>query len=172
MDLKDKIRTVPNFPKEGVMFGDITTLLQDADALEYTIKLMLEKVKGVKVDVVVATESRGFIFGAIIAYALKAGFVPLRKPGKLPWKTRRKEFDTEYSKDCFEIHEDAVKKGDKCLIVDDIIATGGSARAACELVEELGGEIVGVLSLITLTFLGGEEKLRKYKQYTIIREEK
>ncbi|NIO19269.1 MAG: adenine phosphoribosyltransferase [Candidatus Aenigmarchaeota archaeon] len=168
MDLKSKIRTVPHFPKHGVMFRDITTLLNDSHCFRYAVKEMIEQFRDSKIDKVVSAESRGFIFGSVIAHELRAGFVPLRKPGKLPHKTIREEFETEYSKDAFEIHEDAVKKGENVLIVDDLLATGGTMEAATKLIERLGGNIVGIAILIELGFLKGREKLSKYDLFSLI----
>ena len=170
--IKSKIRTVPDFPKKGVMFKDITTLLQDADSFRYVISEMAGRVKGRKIDKVVSAESRGFIFGSVLAHELGAGFVPLRKPGKLPWKSLREEFDTEYSKDAFEIHKDSIRKGENVILVDDLLATGGTMEAAAKLVERLGGNIVGILALIELGFLKGRERLRGYDVFTIVDYEK
>lgn len=172
IDLRSKIRTVPHFPREGVMFKDITTLLQDSDCFRYAIREMLTKFKGKKIDKVVSAESRGFIFGSVIAHELHAGFVPLRKPGKLPWKKIREEFDTEYSKDAFEVHEDSIERGEKVLLVDDLLATGGTMKAAVKLIERLGGNIVGIAILIELGFLKGRKKLRKYDLFTLVNYEK
>jgi len=172
IDLKSKIRTVPHFPKKGVMFKDITTLLQDADAFRYAINKMLEYFKGKKIDKVVSAESRGFIFGSVLAHELHAGFVPLRKPGKLPYRTIREEFETEYSKDAFEIHEDAIEKGESVLIVDDLLATGGTMEAAVKLVKRLGGNVVGIAILIELGFLKGRERLKDYDVFTLVNYEK
>jgi len=168
IDLKSKIRTVPHFPKKGVMFKDITTLLNDSRCFRYAVKEMLERLKGKKIDKVVSAESRGFIFGSVIAHDIGAGFVPLRKPGKLPHKTIREEYNTEYSKDAFEVHEDAIKKGENVLIVDDLLATGGTMEAAVKLIERLGGNIVGIAILIELGFLKGRDKLRKYDLFSLI----
>ncbi len=172
IDLKSKIRTIPHFPKKGVMFKDITTLLQDADAFRYAIQEMLSHFRGKKIDKVVSAESRGFIFGSVLAHELGAGFVPLRKPGKLPYKTIKEEFETEYSKDAFEIHEDAIKNGENVLIVDDLLATGGTLEAATKLVENLGGNVVGIAVLIELGFLNGREKLKKYDIFSLVNYEK
>jgi adenine phosphoribosyltransferase len=168
IDLRSKIRTVPHFPKQGVMFRDITTLLQDAGAFRHAVEEMLGHFKGKKIDKVVSAESRGFIFGSVLAHELNAGFVPLRKPGKLPWKKIREEFDTEYSKDAFEMHEDSIKKGENVIIVDDLLATGGTMEAAVKLVEKLGGNIIGIAALIELSFLKGREKLRGYDVFTVV----
>ncbi|MDD5148681.1 MAG: adenine phosphoribosyltransferase [Candidatus ainarchaeum sp.] len=174
MDFKKHIRTVPHFPKKGIMFRDITTLLKDAEALQKVTDEMVDYYlkKPYKIDKVVSAESRGFIFGAILAKELNAGFVPLRKPGKLPAKTIREEFDTEYSRDAFEIHEDAIKKGDKCIICDDLLATGGTSKAAVKLVERLGGEVKGLFFLIELDFLKGKEKLKGHDIFSLINYEK
>ncbi|MCX6817280.1 MAG: adenine phosphoribosyltransferase [Candidatus Aenigmarchaeota archaeon] len=168
VDLRSKIRTVPDFPKKGIMFKDITTLLQDANAFRSSVKQMMSHFDGRRIDKVVSAESRGFILGSAIAYELGAGFVPLRKPGKLPWKKLREEFDTEYSKDAFEIHEDAIKKGETVLIVDDLLATGGTLEAATKLVERLGGNVVGISILIELSFLKGREKLKGYDVFSVV----
>jgi adenine phosphoribosyltransferase len=168
IDFKSRIRTVPDFPKKGVMFRDITTLLQDGDAFRHAVSEMMSHFKGKRIDKVVSAESRGFILGSAIAYDLGVGFVPLRKPGKLPWNKIKEEFDTEYSKDAFEMHEDAIKKGEKVLIVDDLLATGGTLGAAAKLVERLGGDVVGMAILIELSFLNGRKKLGKYDVFTVV----
>ena len=170
MDLKKKIRSVPDFPKKGIMFRDITTLLKDADALRHVIREFKEYYakKGIKFNKVASAESRGFIFGAILAHEFNAGFVPVRKPGKLPAKTLRQEFKTEYSTDAFEIHSDAIEKGDRVLFCDDLLATGGTAKAAIDLIERLGGKVVGCAFLIELSFLKGREKLRGYDVFSLI----
>lgn len=171
MDFKKHIRTVPHFPKKGIMFRDITTLLKDARALREVTDEMIDYYlkKPYSIDKVVSAESRGFIFGAILAKELHAGFVPLRKPGKLPAKTIRQEFDTEYSRDAFEIHEDAIQKGDKCIICDDLLATGGTSRAAIALVEKLGGEVKSLFFLIELEFLKGREGLKGKDVFSLIK---
>jgi len=168
MDLRNKIRTIPHFPKKGVMFKDITTLLRDAHAFRHAIREMLHYFDGKGINVVASAESRGFIFGAVLAHELHAGFVPLRKPGKLPYKTLKQEYETEYSTDAFEIHEDAIEKGDKVLIVDDLLATGGTVKAALDLVEKLGGSVVGLAFLIELSFLNGRKKLKDYDIFSLI----
>jgi len=172
INLKEKIRSVPDFPKKGIMFRDITTLLQDGQALRHSVQEILKHFKGRHIDLVVGAESRGFIFGALIAYELGAGFVPIRKPGKLPHKTIKQEFATEYSLDAFEIHIDSIKKGDKVLIVDDLLATGGTAKAAVDLVERLGGKVAGIAFLVELTFLKGRNKLNGYNVFSLIKYEK
>ena len=168
MDLKQIIRTVPDFPKKGIMFRDITPVLADAAAFRYVIQQFLSYCKGKSINVVASAESRGFIFGSVLAYELGVPFVPLRKPGKLPYKKIRQEFQTEYSTDAFEIHEDAIKKGDRVLIVDDLIATGGTAKAAAGLIEKLGGEVAGMAFLIELSFLHGRKKLEGYDVFSIV----
>ncbi len=168
MDLKQIIRTIPDFPKKGIMFRDITPVLADAAAFRYVIQQFLGYCKGKEITVVASAESRGFIFGSVLAYELGVSFVPLRKPGKLPYKKIRQEFQTEYSTDAFEIHEDAIKNGDKVLIVDDLIATGGTAKAAAGLIEKLGGKVVGFAFLIELSFLNGREKLEGYDVFSIV----
>ena len=168
MELKDKIRTVPHFPKEGIMFKDITTLLQDPHAFRHVIREMLNHFDGKKINVVACAESRGFIFGAVLAHELHASFVPLRKPGKLPSKTIKQEFKTEYSTDAFEIHEDAIKENDNVLIVDDLLATGGTSKAACDLINKLNGNIIGMAFLIELTFLKGRDLLKDYDIFSLI----
>jgi len=168
INLKEKIRNVPDFPKKGIVFRDITTLLKDAHALRYAVAKMKEKYAGKKIDLIVGPESRGFIFGAILAHELGIGFVPIRKPGKLPAKTEAHEYELEYGKDKIEIHCDAIKKGDNVLIVDDLLATGGTSEAAAKLVEKLGGKIAGFCFLIELGFLKGREKLKGYDIYSLI----
>ena len=168
MDLKSKIRTVPHWPIEGVMFRDITTLLQDGPAFKQACDDLHKRYKDEKIDAVVGLESRGFIFGAVLAYKLGVSFVPIRKPGKLPSKTISAEFEKEYGKDKMEIHADAIKKGDKVLIVDDLIATGGTISAAVKLVEQLGGEVVECAFLIDLPELKGKEKIKGYKIFTMM----
>jgi adenine phosphoribosyltransferase len=171
MDLKTKIRTIPDFPKKGIMFRDITPLLQDPAAFRESIAQMLRHCQGNQIDVVASAESRGFIFGSVLAYELGASFVPLRKPGKLPHTKIRQEFETEYSTDAFEIHTDAIKEGQNVIIVDDLLATGGTSKAAAELVERLGGSVAGLMFLIELVFLGGRDKLRGYDVYALIKYE-
>src|SRR3989344_7303172 len=168
MNLKEKIRTVPHWPVEGVMFRDITTLLQDAEAFRHSCDELYKRYNSMKIDVVVGIESRGFIFGAVLAYKLGVGFVPVRKPGKLPSKTISEEYTLEYGKNKIEIHEDAIKKGQKVLIIDDLIATGGTISAAIKLVEKLGGEVVECAFIIELPELKGREKLKGYKIFSLM----
>jgi adenine phosphoribosyltransferase len=167
-DLRDFIRNVPDFPKKGIVFRDITTLLKDKYAFKQTIDILYDKYKTAHIDKVVSVESRGFIFGSVLAYRLNTGFVPVRKPKKLPSKTIREEYQLEYGTDSLEIHIDAIKKGEKVLIVDDLLATGGTVQATCKLVEKLGGVIVGIAFLIELSFLNGREKLKGYDIFSII----
>ncbi len=161
--LKKLIREVSDFPKEGINFYDITTLLQDADGFKQTIDALVEQVKDEKIDTVIGIESRGFIFGTPVAYQLGAGFIPVRKPNKLPWEKVSVSYDLEYGQDTLEMHRDAVGDGHNVLIVDDLLATGGTARAVADLVEKVGGNIVKMLFVIELDFLGGRDKLNGYE---------
>lgn len=158
-DLKKRIRHVPDFPTPGILFYDVTTLLKDADGFRMAVDAMAAPHVGDHIDVVVGIESRGFIFGAAIADRLRAGFAPIRKPGKLPWKTQKASYALEYGTDTLELHDDAVIKGQKVLIVDDLLATGGTAAAALGLVKGLGGNVVGLQFLIELEGLKGRDKL-------------
>lgn len=157
--VKDKIRAVENFPKEGIVFRDITTALKDPETLKIMIDYMCEKFEGQKIDFVAGIESRGFIFGMPMAYKLNAGFVPIRKPKKLPAETLSQSYDLEYGQDTIEIHKDAIPAGANVLIVDDLLATGGTAEAACKLIKQTGGNLVGIAFLIELEALNGREKL-------------
>ena len=168
MDIKSFIRDVPDFPKKGILFKDITPLLGNHAAFTEAIKAMASHYNGTKIDYVAGIESRGFIIGTALAQAIGAGFIPMRKPGKLPYKTKKKEYSLEYGKDSVEIHEDALKKGQKVLLVDDVIATGGTARAAAELLREIGGDLVGIAFLVELSFLKGTEKLKGEKIFSLI----
>ncbi len=159
--LKDSIRNIPNFPKEGIQYKDITTLLKDPDALQLTSDLLKRPFIDQDIDCVVGLESRGFLFGPRLAQDLNAGFVPIRKPGKLPAKTLEVTYELEYGEDILEIHVDAISQGDRVIIHDDLIATGGSAQAATELVAKLGGTIVGYSFITELEALGGRQKLLK-----------
>jgi len=159
--IKSKIRTVPNWPKEGIMFRDITTLLQDAPGFNHTIDLLFERYKDKGIDVVAGIESRGFIIGSVLAHRLNKGFVPIRKKGKLPAETESEEYELEYGKDVIEIHKDAINKNDNVLLVDDLIATGGTALAACKLIKKIGGKILECCFIIDLPDLGGAKKLEK-----------
>lgn len=168
-DLKAFIREVPDYPKPGILFYDITTLLQDPHALRMTVDRFVWMFSGKRVDKVVGMESRGFIFAPIVAYNLNAGFVPVRKPGKLPSETASETYELEYGSDSLEIHSDAVAAGENVLVVDDLIATGGTALATAKLVESLGGKVVGLAFLIELTFLEGRQKLEGYSVESLLR---
>jgi adenine phosphoribosyltransferase len=159
MDLKQHIRHVPDFPKAGILFYDITTLLRDPFGFKTTIELLSTPYRDQGIDAVVGIESRGFILGAAVAERIGAGFIPIRKPGKLPAKAIKETYDLEYGKDALEIHEDAVTRGQRILIVDDVLATGGTAAAAVQLVRKLGGELHGLSFLIELLFLNGKQKI-------------
>jgi len=167
MNLKEKIRTVPNWPVEGVMFRDITTLLQDPEAFRAACDAFYQRYKDMQIDKVVGIDARGFVFGAVLAYRLKAGFVPVRKKGKLPAKSICESYSLEYGQDTLEMHADAIGRGERVLIVDDLIATGGTISAAVKLVEALGGEIVECVFLIELPDLHGREKLKGHKMFTL-----
>lgn len=169
MDLKSFIREIPDWPKAGVNFKDITPLLQNAEAFKYAIDEMAKPYENQKVDAVVGIDARGFIFAAAMAYKLGVGLVIVRKKGKLPWKTIFKEYALEYASNAIEMHEDAIKPGQKIIIADDVLATGGTMSATCEMVEKLGGEIVGISFLSELTFLGGIKTVEKYKVYSIVK---
>lgn len=162
VDLKSVIRDVPDFPKEGIIFKDITTLLKDKEAFHQAVDEICGAYKDTPIDQIVCVESRGFIFGAPVAYNLGTGLVLVRKPGKLPAETNQVTYDLEYGTDTLEIHKDSVNEGDKVLIVDDLLATGGTTKATIELVEKLGGEVVSVAFLIELTFLNGRDKFKGY----------
>lgn len=169
MDLKTKLRHVIDFPKEGIDFIDITTVLQDPEAFKYCMDSFKELAEQLEdFDIIVGSESRGFIFGAPLAYQMGKGFVPIRKKGKLPYNTIRAEYDLEYGKDVLEMHEDAIKPGQKVLIVDDLLATGGTTGANIKLVEQLGGQVVGLIYFIELSFLKGRNKLGGYKVHSIV----
>ncbi len=157
--LRSLIRDVPDFPKPGIVFKDVTPLLADAAALAMSVEIMANPFRGTGVDLVVGAESRGFIFGTAVSRAISAGFVPVRRPGKLPGNVRSVEYDLEYGSSQLEIHADAIQTGTRCLIVDDLLATGGTMAACCDLVRQGGGDIVGVAVLIELEFLGGRAKL-------------
>ena len=159
--VKEHIRIVPDFPKKGIMFLDITTAVKDAKALQIMTDFLYEKFKTEKVDYVAGIESRGFIFGTALAYKLRVGFIPIRKPNKLPAKTISESYELEYGSDTIEMHEDAVKKGDRVVVIDDLLATGGTAVAACNLVRKAGGEVVSTAFIIELDPLKGREKIEK-----------
>jgi adenine phosphoribosyltransferase len=168
MDLAQYIRNVPDFPVAGIQFKDITTLLQDPVPFAASVEALLARYKDRGIDIVVGIESRGFIWGAILAYEMGAGFVPVRKPDKLPAETIRAEYTLEYGTNALEMHRDAIRPAQRVLVVDDLLATGGTAQATCELVEQLGGQVVGVAFLIELTFLHGRDKLPGYDVFTLV----
>jgi adenine phosphoribosyltransferase len=167
-DLSSKIRDIPDFPKRGIVFKDIMPLLADAEALRETVEQLAEFAEPREPDVVLGAEARGFILGAALAYRLGCGFVPARKPGKLPWRTISAKYALEYGFDALELHADAIKPGTKVLIHDDLLATGGTARAKIDLVEQLGGTVVGLAFVIELEFLNGREKLEGYEVVSLI----
>ena len=162
MSIEKYIRDIQDFPKLGIVFKDITPLLADSEASKVCLELLINGLKDKKIDKVVGAESRGFFFATLLAYRLGAGFVPVRKPKKLPFTTIAATYELEYGTDTLEMHTDAIKKGDRVLIHDDVLATGGTAKAMCELVERLGGEIVQCNFLMELTFLNGREKIKQY----------
>jgi adenine phosphoribosyltransferase len=166
--IKKYIRNIPNWPKRGIVFRDITPLLADKKAFSKAVGELCSSFARRRIDYVAAIEARGFIFGAAVAQKLGAGFIPIRKKGKLPSKTERITYDLEYGKDTIEVHRDAIKKGSKVLMVDDLLATGGTMAAACKLIERIGGKIVGIAFLIELSKLAGRAKLGKYDIKTII----
>jgi len=167
--LKSAIRDVPDFPKPGIVFKDITTLLKDPRLFREAVDLLLDLIGTRRIEKVLAVESRGFILGSLVADRLGVGFVPVRKPGKLPARTLRAEYQLEYGTDAVEIHEDALRSGERVLIVDDVIATGGTARATADLAEKLGATIVAYAFLVELSFLKGREKLAPYEVLSLIR---
>lgn len=167
-ELKKSIRDIPDFPKKGIIFKDITTLLKDGKRFHKAIDSMAERYSGKKIDKVICVEARGFVFGSAIAYKLGAGVVPVRKKGKLPHETHKIEYDLEYGKDCLEIHKDAIGTDDNVLIIDDLLATGGTMKAVCDLVGKLGGNVIEVAFLIELTFLKGRERLKGQKVFSLI----
>jgi adenine phosphoribosyltransferase len=168
MTLKKYIRDIQGFPKEGIVFKDITPLLIDATANKECLQILVDSVKGKQIDKVIGVESRGFFFGMLLAQELNAGFIPVRKPNKLPYDTIAASYDLEYGSDTLEIHSDAIQKGDRVLIHDDVLATGGTAKAVCELVERLGGEIVQLNFIMELSFLNGRDKLGTYPIFAAI----
>ncbi|MDD5455332.1 MAG: adenine phosphoribosyltransferase [Candidatus Ratteibacteria bacterium] len=166
--LKSAIRDVPDFPRKGIIFKDITPVLKDGKLFSLAIENMLEPFRDQKIDSVVAIEARGFIFGGAMANILNCGIIPIRKSGKLPSKTHSIDYELEYGTDTLEVHTDAINKGDKILLVDDLLATGGTARGVCKLIEKSGGEIVGISFLIELAFLNGREKLKNYPVHSVL----
>lgn len=168
MDLKSKIRDIYDFPKEGIIFRDITTLLKDKDAFNYCIKEMAKTLEGKDIDIVVGPEARGFLVGTPLAYEINAGFVPIRKPGKLPGETIKYEYELEYGTDTLEMHKDSIKPGQRVAIVDDLLATGGTVNSTVKMIEELGGEVVAISFLIELEFLKGRDALKDYDINSLI----
>ena len=166
--LKEYVRSIPDFPEKGIIFRDVTSILMDADGLKLAIDELAKCLEGMDFDVIAGAESRGFLFGMPLAYLLHKPFVPIRKKGKLPCETVEKTYDLEYGTATIEIHKDAIKPGDKVVLLDDLIATGGTMKAAAELVEELGGEVVEMLFLIELVDLKGREVLSKYKVDSVV----
>lgn len=171
INLKKYIRDIPGFPKEGIIFKDITPLLKDGKAFAEAVNRIANEYKDKRIDVVLSVEARGFIFGAAVAYKLGVGLIPVRKKGKLPHKTHSITYDLEYGKDTLEIHQDALKKGDRVLIVDDLLATGGTTNAVASLVEKMGGTIAGVAFVIELTPLKGREKLKGCTVASLVKDE-
>ena len=168
MDLSKLIRDIPDFPQEGILFRDITPVLQSPEALQAAVNQFCEKLSNEEFDYVVGPESRGFIFGVPVAYAMKKGFIPVRKPGKLPCDVISKSYDLEYGSNSLEMHKDAIQPGDRVVVVDDLIATGGTTKAICELVEELGGTVVSLNFFIELTALQGRQLLQDYNVHSLI----
>jgi len=168
-ELVSFIRDVQDFPKPGIVFKDITPLLSNAEAFQSTIRLLAARFSGKKIDQVVGVEARGFIFAAAVAYQMGAGFIPARKKGKLPWKTERATYQLEYGEDSLEIHQDAIKKGSRILLIDDVLATGGTAQAITGLIQKMGGIVEGVGFVIELAFLGGRSKLDGFLVDSLIR---
>jgi adenine phosphoribosyltransferase len=168
VDLKKIIRNIPDFPKSGILFRDITTLLSDKDGFKYAVDSLCDKFKDKSIDAVVAVEARGFILGGAIAYKLGVGFIPVRKKGKLPWKTKSVTYALEYGTDTLQIHEDALKPGSRVLFIDDLLATGGTVKAVTELVEAQGAKVEGIGFVIDLVDLGGRAKLSKYHVVSLV----
>ena len=169
MDLKSTIRVIEDYPIEGVSFKDITTLLKDKEAFKHSLDLLKKELEGLEFDYIVGIESRGFIFGAPLADRIGVGFVPIRKPGKLPGEIKQISYDLEYGNNQLEMHKDAINEGDKVVIIDDLIATGGSAKAAAKLIESIGGKVTAFEFLIELDDLNGREELEDYKVISILR---
>lgn len=167
-ELKKIIKDVPDFPKQGIIFKDLTPVFQNKKVFKNTIDFLYKKFKNKKIDKIVCVEARGFLIGAPLAFKLGVGLVPVRKPGKLPRETYKVEYSLEYGTDALEIHKDAISKGEKILIVDDLLATGGTVGAVAELVEKAGGKVTGIAFIVELDFLKGREKLKKYKIFSIV----
>ena len=171
LDLKDKIRVIEGFPKEGISFKDVTTLLQDKDALKYTVDTIVSYLKDKNIDIIVGPEARGFLFGTPVAYALGAGFVPVRKKGKLPFDTIGINYELEYGSDDLEIHKDAIHQGQRVAVVDDLLATGGTVASVAKLVEQVGGEVISLNFVIELTGLNGIDRLKGYDVMSLLKYE-
>jgi len=169
LDLKSKIREIEDFPIEGVSFKDITTLTRDKEAFKEAVSMMVEDLKGMDLDYIVGPEARGFLFGAAVAYGLGVGFVPIRKPGKLPGETTSFEYELEYGSNTLEIHTDSIKKGDRVAIVDDLLATAGTVAAATKLIESLGGDVIALEFVIELEFLKGRERMEGYHINSLVK---
>lgn len=167
-ELKEYVRSIPDFPKKGILFRDITTLIGNKEAFHKVIDIFIERYKNKRIEKVVAAEARGFILGGAIAYGLNGAFVPVRKKGKLPYKTIGARYELEYGTDSLHMHEDGIKQGERVLIIDDLLATGGTAKAICELVEKLKGEIVEIAFMIELSDLKGRKKLKGYKVFSLL----
>ena len=170
MNFNDYIRNIPDFPKEGIIFKDITPLLKDKKVFKAAIDEMADEYKDMEIDYVVGIEARGFIIGTPMAYALDKGFIPVRKPGKLPYDKLTASYDLEYGSSELEIHKDAISEGDKILLFDDLLATGGTTKASVDLIEQLGGDIVGIAFLLELVDLNGREKIEEYDIFTLLRD--
>jgi len=168
MDFKSKIRNIPDFPEKGIIFRDISPLLEDKKSFQSLVKLLVKHYRNAKIDKVVGIDARGFILAGVLAERLKAGMVMIRKKGKLPFETQSIEYDLEYGKAVLEIQKDSIKKGERVLLIDDVLATGGTMAAAAKLVEKLGGKIIGIAFLIILNYLSGREKLKKYPLFSLI----
>lgn len=169
MDLREKIRIIEDFPKEGISFKDITTLIADGEGLKASVDKIVDNLKDKNIDLVVGPEARGFIFGVPVAYALGVGFIPVRKPGKLPGETISVDYSLEYGQDQLQIHKDAIKPGQRVAIVDDLLATGGTIEGVAKLVEQAGGEVVSLDFVIELTELNGKDKLKGYDVFSLVK---
>ncbi len=167
-EIKKMIRDVPDFPKKGILFKDITPILQSGEAFHKVIDTLVQRYQGTQIDQIVGIESRGFIFGATLAYALKKGFVPVRKVGKLPWKTVSHTYDLEYGTDTIQMHQDAIRPGDRVVIVDDLLATGGTAQATANLVQQMGGKVAELCFIVELGFLEGKDRLKGMEIFSLI----
>ena len=168
LDLRERIRDVPDFPKEGILFKDVMPLIADPEYFADSIRQLADWARPREPDLVLGAEARGFIFGGALAYELGAGFIAARKPGKLPWQTVEATYELEYGTDRLQVHSDAVRPGGRVIVLDDVLATGGTAKAKCELVEQLGGVVAGVVFVIELTFLSGRERLVGYDVHSLI----